>query len=77
MTLTSIMLNTCNQKYNAFQVAVSIFLHLTHALGYAISALYHANISMSQSSIECAIKSMSSKTIQLLATLGMTTSVFY
>ena len=72
MTLTSIMLNTCNQKCNAFQVAIGIFLHSTHTPGRVTSALHRAGISMSQPSIERAIKSMSSKPIQLLATLGMT-----
>ena len=77
MTLTSIMLNTCNQKYNTFQVAIGIFLHSTHTPGRVTSALHRAGISMSQSSIERAIKSMSSKTIRLLATLGMTITWAY
>ena len=70
MTLTSIMLNTCNQKYNTFQVAIRIFLHSKHTPGRVTSALHRAGINMSQSSIERATKSV--KTIRLLATLGMT-----
>ena len=72
MTLTSIILNTRNQKCNAFQVAIGIFLHSTHTPDRVIGALHRVAITISQSNIERAIKSMSAKTIQLLATLGMT-----
>lgn len=70
MTITSIILNTRNQKYNAFQVTIGIFLHSTHTPDRVISALHHAGVSISSSSILRAIKSMSAKTIELLAELG-------
>ena len=50
----------------------SVSSSIRHTPGRVISALHRAGISMSQPSIERAIKFMLSKPIQLLATLGMT-----
>ncbi|KAF9643550.1 hypothetical protein BDM02DRAFT_3104275, partial [Thelephora ganbajun] len=72
MTLASVILNTCNQKCNAYQVAIGIFLHSMRTPDCVISALHHAGISISQTSIAQAVKSMSVKVIQRLATLGTT-----
>ena len=72
MTLASIILHTRNRKCNGFQAAVGIFLHSTHTPDRVISTLHHAGISISQTSIARAVKSMSAKMVQRLATLGMT-----
>ena len=71
MTLASIILHTRNQKCNGFQAAIGI--HSTHMPDRVISTLHHAGISISQTSIERAIKSMSAKMVQRLSTLGMMT----
>lgn len=77
MTITSIILNTRNQKCNAFQIAIGIFLHSTHTPDRVISALRRAGISIFRSSIARAVKSMLAKTIQRLRTLGMTLLMAY
>ena len=72
MTLASIILNTRNQKCNAYQVTIGVFLHSTHTPDRVISALHRAGISISQTSIARAVKSISAKTVQRLTTLGTT-----
>ena len=72
MTLASIILNTRNQKCNGYQVTIGVFLHSTHTPDCVISALHRAGISISQTSIARAVKSMSAKTVQRLTTLGTT-----
>ena len=77
ITIASIILNTRNQKCNAFQVAIGVFLHSTHTPDRVINALHRAGICISSTSISRAIKSMSAQTIELLATLGGTLLLLY
>jgi len=63
-----IILNTHNQKGNAFQVVIGIFLHSTRTPDHVVGALHCAGTRISSASISRAIKSMSAKMIELLAT---------
>ena len=62
---------------NAFQVAIGVFLHSTHTPDRVINALHCAGITISSASISRAVKSMSAKTTEQLATLGRTLCLLY
>ena len=73
----SIILNMCNQKCSVSQVMNGVFLHSTHMPDRVINTLHCTGISISSTSVSCAIKLMLAKTIELLTMLGWALPLIY
>ncbi|KAJ7262566.1 hypothetical protein C8J57DRAFT_1513569 [Mycena rebaudengoi] len=75
--MISIMMQSRNQKCNALESILGIFLHSTNTPEKVIQALAHMGFSISSSAISTAIHSLSCKTADTLRIMGQTLLVGY
>jgi len=77
VVILSIMLHSTNQKCNAFECIVGIFLHSCNTPERVINALSRMGISISLSAIHRAIRSLSHETHRTMQEMGQTLVVAY
>jgi hypothetical protein len=71
------MMQSTNQKCNAVESVFGIFLHASNTLSKVIEALAHMGISISEQSIEHAVKSLSVESYAKLREMGQSLLVGY
>ncbi|KII90676.1 hypothetical protein PLICRDRAFT_174059 [Plicaturopsis crispa FD-325 SS-3] len=77
VVVLNIMMNTTNQKCNAFQSMVGVFCHSCNTPERVIEALARMGVCISGNTIHNAITSLSNETRRTLAAMGRTLRVGY
>ena len=75
--IISIIMQSSNQKCNAFKSIFGLFLHSCNTLECVINALAQMGVSISVSTINQAVQSLSRETVQTLCTMGQSLLVGY
>ncbi|KAJ6595500.1 hypothetical protein DFH09DRAFT_803712, partial [Mycena vulgaris] len=77
VVIISMMMQSANQKCNALESVFGIFLHASNTPSRVIEALAHMGISISEQSIERAVKSLSAESYAKLREMGQSLLVGY
>ncbi|KAJ7218441.1 hypothetical protein GGX14DRAFT_356865 [Mycena pura] len=77
VVIISMMMQSTNQKCNAVESVFGIFLHASNTPSKVIEALAHMGISISEQSIERAVKSLSAESYAKLREMGQSLLVGY
>lgn len=75
--IISMMMQSTNQKCNAVESVFGIFLHASNTPSKVIETLTHIKISISEQSIERAVKSLSVESYSKLREMGQSLLVSY